>query len=66
MTSQHNSREGACRNNAVQFHSCNGGSYCTAQGENDCTDILKNYINNYMILFLYWFSILSQLVSTYT
>ena len=27
------SREGICGNNAVQFQSCDGSSYCTALGE---------------------------------
>ena len=45
MTSQtgmcmHYSRDGVCGNNAVQFQSCDGSSYCTVIGENSCTDIV--------------------------
>ena len=35
------SREGVCGNNAVQFQSCVFRSYCTALGENGCTDIIS-------------------------
>ena len=28
-------------NNAVQFQSCDGSSYCTELGENGCTDIVS-------------------------
>ena len=34
------SREGVRGNNAVQFQSYNGSSYCTALGKNGCTDIV--------------------------
>ena len=37
-------REGVCANNAVQFQSCDGCSYCTAQGENCCTDIVSRQL----------------------
>ena len=35
------SREGVCGNNVVQFQFCDGSSYCTALGENGCTDIVS-------------------------
>ena len=35
------SREEVCGTNAVQFQSCDGSSYCTALGENGCTDIVS-------------------------
>ena len=34
-----NNRKEVCGNNAVQFQSCEGNSYCTGLGENGCTDI---------------------------
>ena len=34
-------REGVCGNNAVPFQSCDGSSYCTLLGGNDCTDIVS-------------------------
>ena len=40
------SREGVCGNNAVQFQSCDGSSYCTALGENDCTDIVFHQLRD--------------------
>ena len=45
MTSQmgthmRSSREGVSGNNAMQFQSCDGSSYCTVLRENGCTDNL--------------------------
>ena len=39
-------REGVGGNNAVQFQSFNGSSYCTALGENCCTDIVSRKLRN--------------------
>ena len=40
------SRERVCRNNAVQFQSCGGSTYCTALGENGCTDIVSRQLRD--------------------
>ena len=39
-----NSREGVCGNNAVQFQSYDGSSYCIALGENCCSDIVSRQL----------------------
>ena len=38
--------EGVCGNYAVQFQSCDGSSYCTALGENDCTDTVSRQLRD--------------------
>ena len=38
------SRDGVCWNNAVQFLSCGGSSYCTALEESGCIDIVSNQL----------------------
>ena len=40
------SREGVCGNNAVQFQSYVGSSYCTALGENCCTYIVSRQLRD--------------------
>ena len=41
------SGEGVCGNNAVQFQSCDGSSYCTALGENGwCINILSRHLRD--------------------
>ena len=40
----YSSREGACANNAVQFQSCDGSSYCTVLGENGYTDLVSHQL----------------------
>ena len=42
----HSSREGVCGNNSVQFQPCDGSSYCTALGENDCTDTVSRQLRD--------------------
>ena len=37
----HSSTEGVCENDAVQFQSCDGSSYCTELEENGCTDVSR-------------------------
>ena len=52
-TCMHSSREGVYGNNAVQFQSCDCSSYCTALGENGCTDMVScqlQYLCSYQIL----------------
>ena len=41
-----NNREEVRGNNAVQFQSCDGSSYCTALGENGCTNISPTNCEN--------------------
>ena len=40
------SREGICRNNAVQFKSCHYSSYCTTLGGNGCIDIIPSNLRD--------------------
>ena len=40
------SRGGVCWSNAVQFQYCDGSSYCTALGENGCTDIVSRQLRD--------------------
>ena len=42
--------EGACGNNAVQFQSCDGSSYCTTIGKSGCTDIVSRQLGNSSII----------------
>ena len=44
------SREGVCGNDAVQFQSCDGSSYCTALGESVCADIVSHQLRSYSIV----------------
>ena len=51
MTSQmrmrmYSSRDAVCRNNAVQFQSCDATSYCTALGESGCTGIVSHHLQD--------------------
>ena len=51
------SREGVCGNNAVQFQSCDGSSYCTVLGKNWCTDSLRpTVIFQTMVRAIHWMS----------
>ena len=40
------SKDGICENNAVQFQSCGGSSYCTELGENGRTDIVSRQLRD--------------------
>ena len=40
------STEGVCGNNAVRFQSCDVCSYCTALGQNGCTDIVSRQLRD--------------------
>ena len=42
--------EGVCGNNAVQFQFCVGSSYCTALGENGCTDIVSRQLRDFSMV----------------